>query len=477
MHKRATGYIVAGVLIGPFLAVLDQTMVSVALPQIVAEVGGKAWYAWLKVSYLFFSTMATLIVGRLVEIMPRKPVVVGTFMVYTVGSVLCALTPVGKGDEVGFSVAFGWLLVARAVQGMGGGALFAVAFATLAWLFPPRTRSRWAGLVGAVFGIAATMGPPLGGLLTESLGWRWTFWINLPLGLAGLLLIGYALPNLPPAAKGKMDWSGAALLTLWTGSWLLSLSAFGTQKALSTHAGLVLFILGLISLWLWVQIQRRSESPLFDLSYFRIPSFRQAFMASFAFGPLFFGVITFSPLYLQKVLGQVPSVSGRYLLVLVLMSVVSTAWAGAWVSRHGRYKPLLLWGSVVLGGLLGVGAAFLPASCSEGVLVAILGGIGLAMGPMQALLGVIAQNDVPQARVGTITSAILFARQMGASWGLAALNTLYGYGLHQSAEVRVGIQAALTGMIFLAAALLLFVFLLPDQRLRHRHVEEEMAKL
>ncbi len=474
MQRRAIGYIVAGVLIGPFLAVLDQTMVSVALPRIVAEVGGKAWYAWLKISYLFFSTMATLIVGRLVEIMPRKPVVLWAFAVYTAGSVLCALTPVGNGGEAGFSAAFGWLMVARAVQGMGGGALFAVAFATLAWLFPPRERSRWAGLVGAVFGIAATLGPPLGGFLTDILGWRWTFWINLPLGLVGLFLIGYALPALPPASQGKMDWPGAVLLTLWAGSWLLSVSAFGAQKALPTWVGFLLIAVGLVSLGVWIRIAPRAQSPLFDFSYLKIPSFRHTVLASFVFGPIFFGVVAFSPLYLQKVLGQAPSLSGRYLLILVVMSVVSTAWAGFWVSRHGRYKPLLWWGSVVLGGLMGVGAVLLPPSLGGGILAIMLGGIGLAMGPMQALLGVIAQNNVPQGRVGTITSAILFARQMGASWGLAALNALYSYGLHRGGDVRVGIQAALFGMVLLSLALLLFVGLLPDQRLRQRHVEEEV---
>ena len=475
MGRRATGYIITGVLIGPFLAVLDQTMVSVALPQIVAEVGGRAWYAWLKVSYLFFSTMATLMVGRLVEIVPRKPVVLWTFAVYTVGSVLCALTPAGSGDEEGFSAAFGWLMVARAVQGMGGGALFAVAFATLAWLFPPRERSRWAGLVGAVFGVAATLGPPLGGFLTATLGWRWTFWINLPLGLAGFFLIGYALPALPPAGKGRMDWPGAALLILWAGSWLLSVSAFGAQKALPAWMGLILIAVGIISFWMWIRIERHAESPLFDLSYLKIPSFRHAVLASFAFGPIFFGVIAFSPLYLQKVLGQDPSTSGRYLLILVIMSVVSTAWTGSRVSRHGRYKPLLVRGSVILGGLLGIAAAFLPFSLGGGILGVMLAGIGLAMGPMQALLGVIAQNHIPQGRVGTITSATLFARQMGASWGLAALNALYSYGLNQSGEVRVGIQAALSGMVLLSLALLLFIGLLPDQRLRQRHIEEEVA--
>jgi len=474
MRKGAVGYVVAGVLMGPFLAVLDQTMVSVALPRMVAEVGGQAWYAWLKISYLFFSTMATVVVGRLVEILPRKPVVVGAFGVYVGGSVLCALTPMGHGGE-GVSWAFWWLMGARALQGVGGGALFATAFATMAWFFPPRARSLWAGLIGAVFGIAAALGPPLGGLLTEKLGWRWTFWINLPLGLIGVALLIYAMPALPPAAQGRFDGWGAGLLTLGAGAWLIGLSTFGSQKPIPLPAGIALLLLGGIAFYLWLRVERRASSPLFDLSYLRLPSFRYAALAAFWFGPLFFGVITFLPLYLQKVLGQPPALSGRYLLILTAVSVGSTAWVGARVSRHGRYKPFLVGGSVGLSGVLGATAVFLPESVSGGVLAGGLALAGLTTGPMQALLGVVAQNDVPISRVGSVSSAVLFARQMGASWGLAAWNALYTYGLHQSGDIRIGLQAAFAGMAILSLILVLTLLLLPDHRLRRRHIEEELT--
>ncbi len=449
-------------------------MVSVALPRIVAEIGGEAWYAWMKVSYLFFSTIATVVVGRLVEILPRKPVVVGAFGLYVVGSVWCGLTPGGGGEAGGLSGAFWWLIAGRAVQGIGGGGLFAAAFATLAWLFPPRERSRWAGLVGAVFGLAAALGPPLGGLLTQTLGWRWTFWINLPLGLIGLILLAYALPALPPAAKGIFDWNGSLLLMLWTGSWLIGLSTFGAQKLLPPAAGMGLMLLGLVLFLLWLRIEATAKSPLFDLSYLRLPSVRYALLSVFWFGPVFFGVITFLPLYLQKVLGQTPATSGRYLLILTAVSVASTAWVGAWVSRHGRHKPALLWGSVGLGLILSLTAVFLPAALSGGLLAIALTITGLATGPMQALLGVIAQNDVPITRVGSVSSALLFARQMGAAWGLAALNALYSYNLSPDGNVRPALQVAFAGMAFPAIALVVSLALLPDSRLRRRHIEEEI---
>jgi MFS family permease len=455
------------------------------------------------VSYLLLSTVAAPVFGRLAELYPRKQVLLGALGLFVGGSVLCGLTPTGS---------FGWLVISRGIQGAGGGALFTLAFTTLAWLFPPRERSRWAGLIGAVFGLAAALGPPLGGFLTEKLGWRWTFWINLPLGAMGILLIARFMPKLPPLSQGQFDWKGAILIPFAIKNLLNGERCFGRSapsgrsgqgRRPARRAGRRLsmgpppaeggrrphkipptriqklfasnWFLGGIAFYLWLRVERRASSPLFDLSYLRLPSFRYAALAAFWFGPLFFGVITFLPLYLQKVLGQPPALSGRYLLILTAVSVGSTAWVGARVSRHGRYKPFLVGGSVGLSGVLGTTAVFLPESVSGGVLAGVLALAGLTTGPMQALLGVVAQNDVPISRVGSVSSAVLFARQMGASWGLAAWNALYTYGLHQSGDIRIGLQAAFAGMAILSLILVLTLLLLPDHRLRRRHIEEELA--
>ncbi len=460
-------YTLGGVFLGLFLAALDQTVVATALPKITAELEGRTWYAWVTVSYLLFSTIAAPIFGRLTELYARKRVLMGALVLFVGGSVLCGLTPMRAGY-------FWWLVVARGVQGAGGGALFTLAFTTLAWLFPPRERSRWAGLIGAVFGLAAALGPPLGGLLTETLGWRWVFWVNLPLGLIAVLLIGRFMPNLPALGKGHFDWQGAILLAAWVIAWVVGISALSPQRLISKDTGAYLLSLGVIVFLLWWRFEKRASSPLFDLSFVRVRTFRYAALASFFFGPVFLGGVTFLPLYLQGVLGQSPSQSGLYLLVLTIVSVGATGAVGAWVSRHGRYKPLLLAPSFILGGVFLVTAVYLPVRLSVGVLVALLAVVGVALAPLQALLSVVAQNDVPAARVGSITSAVLLARQIGSSWGLALLNGLYSYGLtHGSENLAEGLRWAFTGMAVLSGGLIGMTLLLPDVPLRQKRLEEE----
>ena len=461
-------YTLGGVFLGLFLAALDQTVVATALPQISAELGGRVWYAWVTISYLAFSTVAAPVFGRLTELYARKRVLLGALGLFVAGSALCGLVPPGPGN-------FWWLVAARGVQGAGGGALFTLAFATLAWIFPPRERSRWAGLIGAVFGLAAALGPPLGGVLTETLGWRWAFWINLPSGLIGLFLIGRFMPNLPPAGCGRFDWWGTLLLAIWAPAWLIGISAWGPRAVVSGEMGLALLLIGLGSFILWLRVERRASSPLFDLSYIRVRTFRYAALAGFFFGPAFLGGVTFLPLYLQGVLGQRPSESGLYLLVLTMVSVGATGAVGAWVSRHGRYKPLLLGASLVLGSVFGLVAVYLPVRISSALLIAVLVLIGLALAPLQALLSVIAQNDIPTARVGTVTSAVLFARQMGSSWGLALLNGLYSYGLvWMNGALVEGLRWAYAGMATLSAGVIAMILLLPDGRLRQKRMEEEV---
>jgi len=460
-------YTLGGVFLGLFLAALDQTVVATALPEITTELEGRAWYAWVTVSYLLFSTIAAPIFGRLTELYARKQVLMGALALFVGGSVLCGLTPEGRGY-------FWWLVVARGVQGAGGGALFTLAFTTLAWLFPPRERSRWAGLIGAVFGLSAAIGPPLGGLLAETLGWRWVFWINLPLGVIAILLIGRFMPNLPVLGKGRFDWWGALLLAGWVMAWVVGISAFSPRSLVREPAGAILLILSVVLLLLWVRVERRATSPLFDLSYVRVRTFRYAALAGFFFGPAFLGGVTFLPLYLQGVLGQSPSQSGLYLLVLTIVSVGATGAVGAWVSRHGRYKPLLLTASSLLGGVFLLAAVYLPVHLAAGVLVVLLTIGGVALAPLQALLSVVAQNDVPAARVGSITSAVLLARQIGSSGGLALLNGLYSYGLTQgSGNLSEGLRWAFSGMAVLSAGLITMTLLLPDVPLRQKRLEEE----
>ncbi len=477
LSKAQVRYTLAGVFVGLFLAALDQTIVATALPTITGELRGGPWYAWVTVSYLLLSTLSAPIFGHLTEIYSRKRVLLMAIGIFIGGSLLCALTPGVNPMPSSPSWGFWWLVVARGLQGVGGGALFALAFTTLAWLFPPRERSRWAGLIGAVFGLSAALGPPVGGALSEYFGWRWAFWINLPLGGLAILLIQRFMPILPPIQKVPLDKPGTLLLIVWGSAWLLSLSAFGPHPLLPSFGGGLLAGIGLLAFLLWLWVEHRTRSPLFDLSYIRVATFRHAVLAGFFFGPAFLGGVTFLPLYLQAILGQKPSESGFYLLILTVCSVLSTGMVGFWVSRHGRYKPLLVGSSAILLSVFWGAAAALPSQMSTVLLVGLLIIVGFVLGPLQALLSVVAQNDIPIQRVGTATSFVQFVRQMGSAWGLALLNGLFDYGLGSSASEAatvLSLQWAFGGMAALSVGLLGMTLLLPDRRLRQRRMEEEV---
>lgn len=449
----------AGVFMGLFLAALDQTIVATALPRIVQELEGHSWYAWVGVLYLLGSTIAAPVAGRLVEIYPRKAVLIGALSLFWVGSALCGAAPTFSG-----------LLVFRFLQGIGGGALFSLTFTTLAWFFSPRERSRWAGVVGALFGLASALGPVLGGYLAEHLSWRWAFWVNLPFLALALFFVVRYMPHQPPPVSAPMDWVGTLLLIGWVFPLLLAFSCWGPARIAPPWAGgLLLGVAALVGTW-WVRMEKRQAEPLFDLSLFRLRTFRYAALAGFFFGPIFLGGVTFFPLYLQGVLGYPPSESGVLLLAFTVGAVGSTGAVGAWVSRHGRFKPVLMGSAVLLTLLLAVAAVALPAALALGLLLGIMVVGGVLLGPFQALLSVVGQNDAPPSRVGSVTSAIQFARQVGSTVGLAFLNTLFLGGKGLGGHLLLGLKAVFGGTTLLGAFLLAALAALPNVRLRSERI-------
>nr|BAL57479.1 multidrug resistance protein B [uncultured Bacteroidetes bacterium] len=449
----------AGVFLGLFLAALDQTVIATALPAILRDLGGQAWYAWATVIYLLGSTPAAPIAGRLVEILPRKAVLLGALFIFLLGSFLSGLAPT-----------FGAFLAFRFVQGVGGGALFSLGFTTLAWFFPPRERSRWAGLIGALFGLASAVGPVLGGYLTEHFSWRWAFWVNVPLLILAIAFVGLFFPAAPAPSRLPMDWKGTLLLILWVAPTLIAFSCWGPEKIAPPEVGYLALGVALLFLYRWIRVEQASAAPLFDLALVRLRTFRYAALAGFFFGPVFLGGVTFFPLYLQAVLGYSPAQSGVLLLAFTVGAVASTGAVGAWVSRHGRFKPLLLGSAVLLTAILAVAALFLPAKIAQPALLSLMVAGAALLGPFQALLSVIGQNDAPIERVGSVTSAIQFARQMGSTMGLALFNTLFLLGKVPTDNLLLGLRAVFGGSALLSLLLTGMIAALPDIRLRSQRV-------
>ncbi|MCS7069509.1 MAG: MFS transporter, partial [Meiothermus sp.] len=415
---RETRLTLIGILLGLFLAALDQTIVSTALPRIIADLKGTELYAWVTTAYLLTATFSAPIFGRLTELFSRKAILLVAIGIFLAGSALS-----------GLAQTMPELIFFRGVQGIGGGALFALALTTIAVLFPPRERGKVGGLFGAIFGLSSALGPWLGGLLTDHLSWHWVFYINMPVGAVALWFILRFMPRLSPERRERFDFLGAGLLILWTVPLMLAFSWGGSTYPWLSAPVLGLFGLAVVALALWVWSQNREPHPLFDLSVLRIRSFSLASAATFFYGPAFLGAVAFLPLYLQVVKGVSASASGVTVLPLTLGVVLGASGSGVLSGRLGRFKPLLLVGTFWL--LLVFTLLHFVLSVNTPLWLAVLFFflLGLGLGPAQSLLQIAAQNNVPPERIGSATAFTQLMRQIGSTIGIAVLGTVLSHNL------------------------------------------------
>ncbi|MER3490389.1 MAG: MFS transporter, partial [Meiothermus sp.] len=416
---RETRMTLIGILLGLFLAALDQTIVSTALPKIIADLNGTELYAWVTTAYLLASTVSAPIFGRLTELFSRKSILLIAILIFLGGSALC-----------GLSQNMPELILFRGLQGIGGGALFALALTTIAVLFPPRERGRVGGLFGAIFGVSSAVGPWLGGLLTDHLSWHWVFYINMPVGAVALWFIVRYMPRLKPDHRETFDFLGAALLIVWTVPLMLAFSWGGSTYPWTSPRILGLFALSAVALALWIWSQAREKHPLFDLSILKIPTFSIASAATFFYGPAFLGAVAFLPLYLQVVKGVSASASGVTVLPLTLGVVLGATGSGILSGRMGRYKPLLLIGTFWLLAVFLALHFVLSVSTPLWLAVVFFFLLGLGLGPSQSLLQIAAQNHIPPQRLGSATAATQLIRQIGSTIGIALMGTVLTQNLN-----------------------------------------------
>ena len=297
-----------GIMIVFLLSALDQTIVGTAMPRIIAELNGLQFYSWVTTAYLLTSTVMVPIWGKLGDLYGRKPVLLAGISIFLVGSWLSGLS--GEfGDMPLLGGGMTQLIVFRAIQGIGGGALFTTAFAIIADLFPPRERGRFAGLFGSVFGLASVLGPVIGGYFTDHgtfhlgshtvAGWRWVFYLNLPLSLLSLFMIIVKMPRLSHRASGTIDWAGAGLMIAAFTPLLLALSLGGHSYPWASAPVIGLFCGSAVALALFLLVERRAQSPILPLELFANKVFTLANLAGFLLSMAFLGVITFMPLYMQ----------------------------------------------------------------------------------------------------------------------------------------------------------------------------------
>ena len=426
-----------GVMLVFLLSALDQTIVSTAMPRIVSQLQGLNLYAWVTTAYMLASTVMVPIYGKLNDLYGRKPVLVAGVSIFVVGSALCGLAgEFGRLPVLGGGMT--QLIVFRAIQGLGGGALFTSAFAIIADLYPPRERAKFAGLFGSVFGLASILGPVIGGFFTDLgtthvlglpvAGWRWVFYVNLPVSAVALFMVVARMPVLTHRAPGKIDFLGAALLLATFVPLLLALSWGGREYGWASPTILGLLIGSGASLAAFLWAESVVEHPILSLDLFKNRVFATANAASFVSSMAFMGSVTFLPLYMQLGQGVAATVSGLSMLPMMVGMIGSSTVCGQILSRTGKYKPILLAGSalMIIGLLLVSRVNAQTTSLDLGWRVLLM---GIGLGPTMSTFNIAVQNAVARSQIGVATSSSQFFRQIGGTVGIALFGAVMTHNL------------------------------------------------
>jgi EmrB/QacA subfamily drug resistance transporter len=409
-------------MLGMFLAALDQTIVSTALPTIVGDLGGLNHLSWVVTSYLLASTISTPIYGKLGDMLGRKPVFLAAILIFLAGSVLAGLSQ--SMDE---------LIAFRALQGIGAGGLLVGAQAIIADIVPPRERGRYIGVIGAVFAVASVAGPLLGGFIVDNLSWRWVFYVNLPIGALAVLIVTTRLHLRTPHVRHQLDYLGATLLSGGVAALILLTTWGGTQYPWGSREIVGLGVVGVTLLAVFVWWERRATEPILPLQLFRSRIFRVANAMGFTIGMALFGAIIFIPLFLQIVYGATPTSSGLRMLPLIAGLLVSSIASGRAITRIGRYKPFPIAGTALLTvgmyllSRLGVDTPSWVASLYMLV-------VGIGVGLVIQVLVLAVQNDAPPQEIGVATSSATFFRSMGGAFGVAIFGSIFASRLSDRLE-------------------------------------------
>jgi EmrB/QacA subfamily drug resistance transporter len=438
---RALATVFGALMLGMFLAALDQTIVSTALPTIVGDLGGLDHLSWVVTSYLVAATASTPLYGKLGDMYGRKPVFLAAILIFLGGSMLS-----------GLSQSMGELIAFRALQGMGAGGLMVGAQAIIADIVPPRDRGKYMGVIGAVFAVSSVAGPLLGGFLVESISWRWVFYVNMPIGALAVLVVAFRLHLRTPSERRSIDYLGAALLTSGVTALILVTTWGGTQYAWGSPVIVGLAAAGVALLGAFVWQERRAAEPIIPLKLFASPVFRVASALGFFIGLAMFGAIIFIPLFLQLVYGVSPTSSGLRMLPLMLGLLGASIASGRVISRVGRYKVFPVAGTAIttVGLFLLSRLAVDTQPWLASVYMLVLGiGIGLVM----QVIVLVVQNDAPPRDVGVATSTATFFRSMGGSLGVALFGAIFASRLgNELASVPGAAKAHLSGGVNISPA-------------------------
>ncbi|MEU5583343.1 MDR family MFS transporter [Streptomyces huasconensis] len=425
-QPRSVRVVLMALMIAMLLAMLDNMIVSPAMPTIVGDLGGLEHLSWVVTGYTLATAASTPIWGKVGDMYGRKGAFLTAIVIFLVGSALS-----GMAQDMGQLIGF------RAIQGLGAGGLMVGVMAIIGDLVPPRERGKYMGMMTGVMAVAMIGGPLVGGTITDHLGWRWAFYINLPLGAVALAMVTTVLHLPKKKAEGRIDYLGAALLTVGISALVLVTTWGGTEYAWGSAVIMELIAIGVVSLIGFLLVQKKAAEPIMPLHIFRSRNFSLMAVIGFITGFVMFGAMLFLPLYQQSVQGASATNSGLLLLPLLLSMMAVSMFAGRFTTATGKYKAFPIVGTVlmIVGFFLLAQMDTGTSRLTSGLYMAVL---GAGMGFLMQITMLVAQNSVEMKDMGVASSSATLFRTLGSSFGVAIMGALFNDRVQQVMAERAG---------------------------------------
>ncbi|MED4203628.1 MDR family MFS transporter [Neobacillus mesonae] len=409
--------IMIAIMVAMFFSAINQTIIGVAMPRIIAKLGGMDYYTWAITIYLLTTTVATILVGKLSDIYGRKPFILAGIGLFTIGAFLS-----------GLSTNIFQLIAYRSITGFGAGVIMSTAFTAIGDLYLPRERARWTGLMSGIFGISSVLGPLVGGYVVDHLDWHWVFWIFLPLGIIAFMMIAFLFPKVPRREGETIDYLGSFFLTVTIVALLLAFSLAGEgpgKYAWTSWEILGLFGLTIIGLAAFIVTESKVKSPVLPLSLFKNDIVTMSNMAGFLLGAGMMGVMIYAPFFIQGVKGISPSGSGYIMMPMSIVMVLATAFAGQLMTKTGKYKGLAIAG--LLTTTIGIFLLhFITIDTPIYLLIMYLCIVGIGLGASMPVFSLTVQNAVPLRQLGVASASSQLFRSLGSTIGIGILGTIMG---------------------------------------------------
>lgn len=420
-HKRKLTVMTA-IIAAMFFAAINQTIVSTALPKIIATLGGMNYYTWVVTIYLLTSTIATVLVGKLSDIYGRKPFILAGIVVFIIGAFL-----------TGFSKDIFHLITYRGIQGVGAGIIMSSVFTAIGDLFAPRERGKWTGVMMAVFGFSSILGPTLGGWIVDHMDWEWVFWIFLPVGVLAFFMILFLFPKTERKQGEKIDYLGSLTLTLALVPLLLGFSWAGSKYGWASPPIVGLFGAAALFAVIFVFVERYAKSPVLPLRLFRNSIVTLSNAIGFLLNAGMMGALIYLSFYVQGVEGVRPTYAGYVTMPMSISMVILSSVAGRWITKSGKYKRYALLGIPFMA------AGMVIMAYMNNIPVAVVAMIvfGFGLGLSMPVFSLTVQNAVGPEELGVATASSQLFRNMGSTIGIAVMGTIMAASLKNSLEERM----------------------------------------